>query len=134
MGANENLEAHRAWSDVENQYDFARLGEFLHPDIELHLPGGEIVAGLDAYRTMLESRNASFPDFHAENDDVFATNDRVVCRNRSTGTQKGEYFGFPPSGKRITFAGISLWEFDGGKARRGWAFPDVAAMLAQLSS
>jgi steroid delta-isomerase-like uncharacterized protein len=134
MGANENVEAHRAWSDVENQYYFARLGEFLHPDIELHLPGGEVVVGIDAYRTMLESRNASFPDFHTEVDDRFATDDRVVCRWRSTGTQKGEYFGSPPSGKRITFAGISLWEFDGGKARRGWSFPDVAAILAQLSS
>ena len=132
MGANENVEAHRVWSDIENQYDFARLGEFLHPDIELHLPGGEVVSGIDAYRTMLESRNASFPDFHTENDDCFATNDRVVCRWRARARHIGEFSGFPATGKQIEFPGMSLWEFDHGKARRGWGFLDLASIMAQL--
>jgi hypothetical protein len=29
---------------------------------------------------------------------------------------------------------MSLWEFDGGTARRGWSFTDVAALMAQLFS
>jgi hypothetical protein len=27
---------------------------------------------------------------------------------------------------------VSLWEFDGGKARRGWIFSDVAGLMGQL--
>ena len=38
----------------------------------------------------------------------------------------------PATGKRLTFAGVSLWEFDDGKARRGWVFPDIAALMSQL--
>jgi len=28
---------------------------------------------------------------------------------------------------------VSLWEFDNGKARRGWVFPDIAALISQLT-
>jgi hypothetical protein len=27
---------------------------------------------------------------------------------------------------------MSLWEFDHGKARRGWSFLDLASVMAQL--
>jgi steroid delta-isomerase-like uncharacterized protein len=134
MGANENLALHRVWADAENDHDISHHEDFLHPDIEVNLPGGERVLGVDGYRAMMASMYAGLPDFHTDIDDRFATEDRVVCRWRSTGTHQGEYSGFPPTGKRLTFAGMSLWEFEDGKARRGWAFPDVAAVVAQLMS
>jgi hypothetical protein len=33
---------------------------------------------------------------------------------------------------RIELAGVSLWEFDNGKARHHWIFPDGAALISQL--
>jgi uncharacterized protein len=65
-------------------------------------------------------------------DDQFATDDRVVCRWRSRATHTGDFFGFPATGKQNEFPGMSLWEFDHGKARRGWDFLDLASLLAQL--
>jgi len=32
----------------------------------------------------------------------------------------------------LRFGSASLWEFDGGRARRGWIFTDVASLMAQL--
>ena len=34
--------------------------------------------------------------------------------------------------KRIESAGVSLWEFDAGKAQRAWIYADVAALISQL--
>ena len=132
MGASENLAVHTAWTDAENRHDFSHHGDYLHDDIEFHLLGGEVLVGLDTYVTNVQGGYEALKGFSVVLDDQFATDDRVVCRWRARGTHSGEFFGLPPTGKRLEFPGISLWEFDDGKARRGWSFPDIAAVMSQL--
>jgi steroid delta-isomerase-like uncharacterized protein len=134
MGAKENMAVHAAWTDAKDRHDLTHHGDFLHDDIELHLPGSGLLTGLDAYLTMMQANHAGLDDFSVITDDEFATDDRVVCRWRIRGTHTGELFGFPATGKSIEFAGVSMWEFDEGKARRGWTFPDLASVMAQLQT
>jgi predicted ester cyclase len=85
----------------------------------VHQPGVEPVLGIAAYRAMMESAYASLPGFHTVVHDQIATDDRVVARWQTSATHSSESFGFPATGKRITFTGISIWEFEDTKARRG---------------
>jgi len=133
MGAKENLVLHTAWTEAEQRHDLTHHGDFMHRDIEFHPPGGEPVLGLEAYITMMEATYAGLDGFSVVLDDQFATDDRVVCRYRTRGTHTGNLFGLPATGRQIEVAGMSLWEFEDGKARRGWSFSDVAALMAQLS-
>jgi steroid delta-isomerase-like uncharacterized protein len=123
---------HTAWTEAENRHDLTHHGDYLHDDIRFHQPGSEPLVGLDAYVTMMQALYAGLEGFSVSLDDQFATDDRVVCRWRARGTHSGEFFGLPATGKRLEFPGISLWEFDGGKARRGWSFPDIASLMTQL--
>ena len=132
MGPNENLAVHTAWTDAENRHDLTHHGDYLHDDMKFHQPGSEPLIGLGAYLAMMQALYAGLDSFSVLLDDQFATDDRVVCRWRARGTHSGEFFGLPPTGKRLEFPGISLWEFDDGKARRGWSFPDIAAVMSQL--
>jgi steroid delta-isomerase-like uncharacterized protein len=132
VSAEKNLAVHAAWSDAENRHDLSHLEDFLHRDFEEHLSADEVVVGIDAYRAGLESLIAAFPDFQIDLDDRFATEDRVVCRWRMSGTHQGGFYGFPPSGNRVEWAGISIWEFENGRARRGWVMQDINALMAQL--
>jgi steroid delta-isomerase-like uncharacterized protein len=132
MSAKENLAVHAAWTAAEDEHDLSRHEEFLHPDIELHLPGGEVVNGLAAYRAVTDAVLSAMPDCRVILDDVFATDDRVVCRWRLRGTHAGELYGYAPSGKVIEYPGISLWEFEDGRARRGWSMPDLATAMTAL--
>jgi predicted ester cyclase len=77
-------------------------------------------AGLDGHRVVL--------------DGAFGTDDRVVCRWRVSGKHTGDFSGIPPTGKDIEFPRMSLWEFEEGKARRGWVLPDIAALMGQVQS
>ncbi len=131
MGAVENLATHSRWTEAENRHDLSHHHEFLHETIEL-FAGGETIVGIDAFRTSLEASFCAFPDFHVVLDDRFATDDRLVCRWRQTGTHEGEFFGIPATGKQIEVTGLSLWEFDHDKARRGWAMLEVASLMRQL--
>jgi len=132
MGPNENLAVHTAWTDAENRHDLTHHGDYLHDDIQFHQPGWEPLVGLTAYVTMMQALFAGLEGFCVTLDDQFATDDRVVCRWRARGAHSGEFFGLPATGKRLEFPGISLWEFDDGKARRGWSFPDIASVMTQL--
>jgi steroid delta-isomerase-like uncharacterized protein len=134
VSAEEILAVHARWSEAENKHDLSYLEEFLHRDFEEHLSAGEVIVGIDAYRSGLESVIAAFPDFQIELDDRFATDDRVVCRWRMSGTHQGAFYGIAPFGKRVEWAGISIWEFEDGKARCGWVMQDITALMAQLGT
>ena len=134
MGASQNLAVHTTLTEAENHHDLSHHGDYLHEDIEFHLVGGEVLVGLDAYAGMVQSLYAALDGFAVILDDQFATDDRVVCRWRARATHTGDFAGFPAAGKQIEFPGMSLWEFDHGKARRGWAFFDLALLMAQLQS
>jgi steroid delta-isomerase-like uncharacterized protein len=132
MGASENLALHRRWAEAEDRHDISHHDEFLQPDIVVHLPGGQQVAGLAAYMEMVKAQYAGLDGFRVVLDDAFATDDRVVCRWRISGRHTGELSGIPPTGKAIEFPGMSLWEFEDGKARRGWVLPDIASVMSQV--
>ena len=134
MGATENLAVHNSWVEAENRHDLSQHGDFLHDDIDLRQPGTEPVVGLEAYKAMMEAAFAGLPDFHVVLDDQFATDDRVVCTWRLSGTHSAESFGFPATGRHVEFAGVSVWEFEDGKARRGQIFSDLPSLMAQLGT
>jgi steroid delta-isomerase-like uncharacterized protein len=132
MSSEQNLATHTVWSAAEDWKDLSRHHEFVHDDIVVHQAGAEPVVGLSGYLAMMTTMYDALPDFHVVLEDQFATDDRVVCRWRMTGTHEGDLFGLPATGNRIEYTGVSVWEFDGGKARRGWIFTDVATLMAQL--
>jgi steroid delta-isomerase-like uncharacterized protein len=134
VAASENLAVHTALSEAENRNDFSHHGDYLHDDIEFHLVGGEVLVGLDAYVGNVQARYSAREGFSVVLDDQFATDDRVVCRWRVRATHTGDFAGFPATGKQIEFPGMSLWEFDHGKARRGWGFLDLASLTGQLQA
>ena len=133
MGAEQNLAVHTEWADAENRHDLSRHHEFLHDDIVVQQAGREPIVGFVAYMAMMDDLYAALDGFTTTLHDQFATDDRVVCRWEATGVHSGDMNGIPATGKRLTFAGVSLWEFDDGKARRGFIFPDVAALMSQLA-
>jgi len=132
MGAAENLEVHTRCTEAENRHDLSHHDDFLHDDIVMHVAGAEPTVGIEAYCATVRAGYDGISDFKVVLEDQFATDDRVVCRWRATGIHDGVFYGIPATGKFIDYTGVSVWEFDGGKARRGWAFPDNATLMHQL--
>ncbi len=48
------------------------------------------------------------------------------------GTQTGEYLGIPPTGRRVTFTGTTIYRIADGKAAECWWNYDTLGMLQQL--
>jgi predicted ester cyclase len=87
---------------------------------------------LDDAMEIAESFRAGFPDLRCEVSDVVTEGSRVVCRWRMTGTHQGPFLGFAPTGKRVTFDGISEMRFHEQRLAEQWTLYDCLGMLQQL--
>jgi predicted ester cyclase len=65
-------------------------------------------------------------------DELIVSGDTVVGRWTATGTHKGQLPGAPPSGKRISIGGISIYRIAGGKIVTAWEQLDLLGMWQQL--
>ncbi len=101
-------------------------------DCVYHLPlVGELTG--EALRQFFASLFAAFPDLQRTVEDLITDDyQRVVARWRATGTHRGEFMGIAPTGKRITFTGVSIHRISGGKIIEEWQEWDSLGLMQQL--
>ena len=75
-----------------------------------------------------------FPDFDIIVEDIVAEGDKVVKRFVFQGTHSGEFAGIPPTGKRVTMRGITLYRLTGGKVSEIYWNYDVFGLMQQLGA
>lgn len=116
--------------------DVSGYTDHLSPNYVRHCqampPELQEISGKDSMHKWLLSNVASFPDFHEEVEWVVAEGDFVAWRSRATGTQKGPFGPFPPSGRTMDLMIIGMHRFDGGLIAETWTSWDNLAALMQL--
>ncbi len=75
---------------------------------------------------------AAFPDRVDVMEQVIADGDRVGLLFRVTGTHTGNFFGIPPTGKKIDVYEVAMLRIVDGQMIEGWYMMDEAALLQQL--
>jgi predicted ester cyclase len=64
--------------------------------------------------------------------DLFCEGDLVFGRGEISGTNDGEFFGIPPTNKKVSWTGTRLFRMKDNKVTDGWFNADVAGMLGQM--
>ena len=100
-----------------------------HEAITVHLLG----QGLESHKQAAAMYIAAFPDLHATVDDLFAEGDMVVERWTCTATHQGELMGISPSGKQVTWTGMTAFRFADGKIVEHWWAWDALGLMQQLT-
>jgi hypothetical protein len=75
-----------------------------------------------------------FPDLRYEIIETASFSDRVWIRYKATGTQLGAAWGFPPTGKTVTFDGVTILYIRGGKVIDRWGAFSFYDMLTELGA
>jgi predicted ester cyclase len=83
-----------------------------------------------AYHTFLEP----FPDVLFVFEDIIAEGDLVFGRGVISGTHQGEFFGIPPSGKRVHWTGTRLFRLKDLMVTEGWINLDFLGLLQQMGA
>jgi len=76
----------------------------------------------------------AIPDYQIQIEDIFATEDRLAIRFIATGTHRGEFIGYPPTGKKLKVNQINLYRFDGDKIAETWQLMDMVGFLRQINA
>jgi len=121
-------DTYRGYIACLNRQDWARLGDFVGDDVRYN---GK-PSGLAGYRSMLEGDFEAIPDLRFTIDILACEAPFVASRLLFDCTPKGQLFGLPVNGKRVTFSENVFYEFRDGKIAAVWSVIDKAAIEAQL--
>ena len=135
--ADNEVIAHRYWDEVWSTGNVAMVDEIFAPDNLYHSPGGTTSRGIEARKQTPIRWRTAFPDFRATVDDIFAEGDKVVVRWTVHGTHRGNIEipsvgTIPPTEKHVSFAGMDIYHFRGGKIVEGWRHWSSLQLVQQL--
>jgi steroid delta-isomerase-like uncharacterized protein len=123
----------RHWEEVVSKGNLDLIDEIFAPDFVAH-EAAQDIREPEGVRQFIILLRAAFPDLHVTVEDVLAEGDKVVQRWSGHGSHQGELMGLPPSGKRISVAGITISRFEGGKVAEEWELYDMMGMMQQLGA
>jgi len=127
----ENEAIARRWhEDVINNHDLTVLDEILAPDAPLD---SATFTENPGPRVVLDALLAGFPDVQHTVEAVITEGDLVVIRYRATGTHAGEFQGYAPTGKRVSWTGINIYRIECGRIAEVWSEVDAQGRIAQLT-
>ena len=112
--------------------DLGAVDEYLAEDFVDHDPpmgGSSSREGMRAAGAMFRT---AFPDWHSDLGLLVGEDDLVVEHFTASGTQQGEIFGVPPSGKTVSLPGINIWRVRDGRIVERWGRLDDLGLLRQL--
>jgi predicted ester cyclase len=124
----------RSEAELGSKGNLTVADELYSTDFVCHFVGGIEWKGLSGIKRAVQSHRASFPDWDEKVEDIIAEGDRVVIRITSTGTQRGEFAGIPPTERKITIEEFHIYRLAGGKIVEQWGMPDVQGLMTQLKT
>lgn len=123
----------RFFEELLSAGNLAVADELLAPTYVNYFPGlPEPVRGPEAFKHLVATYRAAFPDMHVVVDDLIAEGDTVAVRFTVRGTHQGEFQGLAPTGKSVTMPGQVFYHFVDGKIAEDRPVLDQLGLMQQL--
>ena len=115
-----------------NRKDEAGFDKYYHENVVLHTTDGEI-SGRDKVKEYLMGFITAMPDLDLQVEDIFGEGDRIFSRARLRGTNTGQLWGAPPTGRSVDVGWImNVARVQDGKIVEEWEVVDQLAIMRQL--
>jgi len=119
--------------EVWNRGNLSVIDEIVAENFVLHDPSQpDPIRGPEGYKQFVTMMRNAFPDLETIIDDLIAEGDTIAVRLTFRGTHTGELAGIPPTGKHVTFTGMSFKRFEGGKYVESFINADDLGLMQQL--
>ena len=122
MSKTEEIKAmvRRVVDEVINDGDMGILDELCAPELA------------EEMKRMIASFRSAFHDWREEIVELVAEEDTVAGRFKCLGTQRGEFQGLPPTGKRMEVDEVYFLRVEDGKFVNLWGLEDDLNRMRQL--
>ena len=133
MSTQENKVIARRFIQVWGQGSLDTLDELAAPNFSVYYPVlNQPMYGPEAFKQLLMGTRSAVPDAAIECLDEIAEGDKVVVRWTVHGTHQGVFLGIPPTGKRVTWSGITIYRIVDGKVVEERGEEDALGLMQQL--
>jgi steroid delta-isomerase-like uncharacterized protein len=112
--------------------DAAALAADHHPLGVVVSPTGGVLEGREAIEHVYQVWLTAFPDLICAHEDLIIDDDRVAALLRVAGTHGGEFFGVPPTGRRMEISAVFLYRFENGLIVHERRILDFTGVLVQV--
>jgi steroid delta-isomerase-like uncharacterized protein len=75
-------------------------------------PTGGVLEGREQIERIYRVWFTAFPDLEFSNEDLIVDGDRIALLLRVSGTHGGDFFGVPPTGRRIEIPAVFIYRLD----------------------
>ena len=116
----------------DNGRDAAGYRALLHDDYQSIVHGAPATTGPDEEVAQIERWWSATSNVHLEPLEIYESNGAVTLRYTLAGTNDGEFFGQPATGKPFKVENCTLFEVTGGQVRRAWRYSDTHGLMSQL--
>lgn len=105
------------------------VGKYFASDYVAHLTDQDLTGGHDAIRTVLAMYQRAFTDLRAAVDILVEGTDRVAWQRTLRATHRGDFKGFPATGRKIVWRDMVTSRFHDGLIVEDWVISDLAERL-----
>ena len=88
----------------------------------------------EGYKQMAIIWTSSVSGIELNLEDVIAEGNKVAVHWEASCKHTGEFMGVPPTGKRLTLVGFSIFYVEDGKIVREWGEMDTMGLMQQIKS
>ena len=132
-----NINTVRRVADAFNTGNVSNVSEFISPQYFNHESQVDPVRGQlrgpEEFIDTVENLRIAFPNLRHEEQQIIAQGDKVVTILNVTGTNTGNFFILPPTGKNISYEAVHIYRIgEDGKIAEHKAIRDDLTFLAQL--
>jgi len=132
MAEEELIDVVRQVVACDNGRDAAGYRKLLHADYQSFVHGRPSTSGPDEEVASIESWWRAVSDVHLEALAYTASDGVVTLRYTLEGTNDGEFYGQPATGRHFKVENCTLLRVEEGRVRRAWRYSDTLGLLTQL--
>ena len=122
------------YDEVANKGNFDMIDKLVAEDFTEHEQFPGLTPGREGVKQFFTTMRSAFPDLTFDVEFMVSEGDLVTAYITMSGTQKGEFMGIPPSGKKFKTKTIDIIRIVDGKAVEHWGVTDMMTMMEQLGA
>ncbi|MDR1305805.1 MAG: ester cyclase [Verrucomicrobiales bacterium] len=122
------------YEDIWNLDDKAKIPQLLHPAFSFCGALGHECMGHAAFESYVDRLHAALADYTAQIVELVVEDHKAFARMRYHGVHSGEFFGYHPTGKLVSWEGAVLFTIREDKIASLWAVVDERGLLKLLAA
>ncbi len=122
----------RFYEQLWNARDLEAVPSILCEDFTFRGSLGQTKRGHDGFAEYVDLVHMALADYRCDIEELVAEGEKVFAKMTFTGIHRGEFMGYLPTQRRLSWSGCALFRFSGDLVADLWVLGDLKSLDEQL--